>query len=638
MRNYGLTNVAPYASAPTLGVTGDTYWDTGDGSLYVSDGLKWVAPGMTWRGAWQHDAAYAKDDVVGYQGQSWAASVPIPAPTAFDLAAYAQIAFEADSLALADGAEVLAWTNAGSGGSGLNATGSAGAVPTFVSNQANGKPVLRFPAGSKTLTIPNVAYTTSLNIIAVTRHAAPSSYPMVVSDGTMELRCNGGSLMPEWSCGTFYMTGSTPIVQNTWHIFGGVFGGSTGTGFFDATAFGTATGTVGGATKNFAIGQRYGQAGIYAFVGDLAAAVIVTTPLTVANRQGIEGYFAWKYGLVANLPTGHPYKTEPPLTVYEPGVDSRWQLLAAKGDPGATGATGATGAQGTTGATGAQGPKGDTGATGATGPQGPQGDVGPQGVPGSTGATGPTGPGLAAGGTTGQTLRKTTATDYDTEWTTPPTSLPPSGAAGGDLAGSSYPAPIIATSAVSRSKIAADAWLSPVPVGGDVGKVLTVASGPTLVYQTPAAGSSPIAARVTRNTVLSVASSTAVYPDWDTVAADTGGFWSSGAPTLFTIPSDGLYFVGAFCDFGSGTLTNGYRAVRIEETPAGNIVANTTIPNGTWNGTTWVVQAGALTVSVIYSCTAGMTLRVRLFQSSGTACNLTSGTTNRPAFWIMKVG
>ena len=55
------------------------------------------------------------------------------------------------------------------------------------------------------------------------------------------------------------------------------------------------------------------------------------------------------------------------------------------------------------------GPQGIQGATGATGPQGPTGE---------TGATGPAGPGVAAGGTTGQYLRKKSNTDYDTEWVT----------------------------------------------------------------------------------------------------------------------------------------------------------------------------------------------------------------------------
>lgn len=31
------------------------------------------------------------------------------------------------------------------------------------------------------------------------------------------------------------------------------------------------------------------------------------------QRQQIEGYLAWKWGLVSNLPAGHPYKTAPPF-------------------------------------------------------------------------------------------------------------------------------------------------------------------------------------------------------------------------------------------------------------------------------------------------------------------------------------
>jgi hypothetical protein len=53
---------------------------------------------------------------------------------------------------------------------------------------------------------------------------------------------------------------------------------------------------------------------------------------------------------------------------------------------------------------GTPGPAGPTGATGATG---------------ATGSTGATGPGVAAGGTTGQVLTKTSSTDYATNWQTP---------------------------------------------------------------------------------------------------------------------------------------------------------------------------------------------------------------------------
>lgn len=41
-RAYGITNAAPYASAPAVGAAGDTYWDSTQKVLYVSDGTSWV--------------------------------------------------------------------------------------------------------------------------------------------------------------------------------------------------------------------------------------------------------------------------------------------------------------------------------------------------------------------------------------------------------------------------------------------------------------------------------------------------------------------------------------------------------------------------------------------------------------------
>lgn len=46
------------------------------------------------------------------------------------------------------------------------------------------------------------------------------------------------------------------------------------------------------------------------------AETVILSDVTLATRQKLEGYLAWKWGLVANLPSNHPYKLRPPA----PGV------------------------------------------------------------------------------------------------------------------------------------------------------------------------------------------------------------------------------------------------------------------------------------------------------------------------------
>jgi len=155
-----------------------------------------------------------------------------------------------------------------------------------------------------------------------------------------------------------------------------------------------------------------------------------------------------------------PYAPAPPL---DGSSSPAWQgPPGPPGPQGPEGPPGATGAQGPTGLTGATGPQGATGAQGVAGPPGgapnwrgawsagatyaandavsylgssyyapsavsagvtppaaPWQVIAQKGDPGATGSQGPTGAtgaGVPAGGTTGQILGKTSATDYATAW------------------------------------------------------------------------------------------------------------------------------------------------------------------------------------------------------------------------------
>jgi hypothetical protein len=44
----------------------------------------------------------------------------------------------------------------------------------------------------------------------------------------------------------------------------------------------------------------------------VAEVIVYSTTPTATQRQQIEGYLAWKWGLVASLPASHPYKNYPP--------------------------------------------------------------------------------------------------------------------------------------------------------------------------------------------------------------------------------------------------------------------------------------------------------------------------------------
>jgi hypothetical protein len=52
------------------------------------------------------------------------------------------------------------------------------------------------------------------------------------------------------------------------------------------------------------------------FVGNIQEVLLYTGPITTGQQQQVEGYLAWKWGLQANLPASHPYKTITPSPLF----------------------------------------------------------------------------------------------------------------------------------------------------------------------------------------------------------------------------------------------------------------------------------------------------------------------------------
>jgi hypothetical protein len=54
------------------------------------------------------------------------------------------------------------------------------------------------------------------------------------------------------------------------------------------------------------------SAGVETMIGDIAYLIVFAGAPSLADTQKLEGWAAWKYGLQANLPGGHPYKSAAP--------------------------------------------------------------------------------------------------------------------------------------------------------------------------------------------------------------------------------------------------------------------------------------------------------------------------------------
>jgi hypothetical protein len=116
----------------------------------------------------------------------------------------------------------------------------------------------------------------------------------------------------KWGTGTIALT---PILQNTNYIGGFTYGNGPTNGIFNVYVNGTITGSSPATVSFSGTGSTnlgVGSGNTFYWQGSVSELISYTSTLTAAQRQQVEGYLAWKWGLQTSLPQTHPWKLFPP--------------------------------------------------------------------------------------------------------------------------------------------------------------------------------------------------------------------------------------------------------------------------------------------------------------------------------------
>ena len=241
--------------------------------------------------------------------------------------------YKADAITgLSDGDPVSTWSDESA--SGWDATASSTDRPTYKTSILNGLPVVRFNGTDHYLALGavdasrNVSGSTIYAVLQTdvtaatfrcwwfTGIAGSTSSARTLANLSSVARIGGRTLDSD-SFASVSVTTNVPV--SSWVLHGGVFDNANGTmaQFVQASANGTASLGSSGTTSNTAssavmIGTNGNASSTAFFDGDIAEIVFAHQALGTTDREKLEGYLAHKWGLTANLPSSHPYKSIAP--------------------------------------------------------------------------------------------------------------------------------------------------------------------------------------------------------------------------------------------------------------------------------------------------------------------------------------
>jgi hypothetical protein len=229
------------------------------------------------------------------------------------------------------GSYVTAWTD--KSGAGNDSTGVLGDV-TYSTNSQNGKNTLLFSTGMISGAFGSVYTGSEMTYMFVgSLSSTNSEFATIMSIGLLNTpdysnqECmnvlgraqNSSDLVSYRNLPPYTATTISPGGYDVYVMVAVVVNGTTQTVYLNGTQvdqvtysytpnFNLEAWTIGNSARDDSLNTQY-----TAFSGRYAESVMYEAALNTSDRQSMEGYLAWKWGLQGNLPDGHPYKNTAPI-------------------------------------------------------------------------------------------------------------------------------------------------------------------------------------------------------------------------------------------------------------------------------------------------------------------------------------
>jgi hypothetical protein len=248
-------------------------------------------------------------------------------------------AADTGTITFSSGSNISGWAD--KSGRGCNASTING-TPTLVSNSLNGNPGVFFNGGANMRgSASNTGTVLTGFLVANVSNTTPGSTRIVslgqIGTGDWQSLERTGlfarrSTSQLMTLRNLADLGFADISFNTGLLATSVYTGSSNTFYVNGTAGTSAASSGSFGYSAYGIGKDPGNDTNF-YIGSVYEVLIYNTSISTVDRQTIEGYLTWKWGLQSFLPAGHPYAlVSPPVTISNVGTfstDTNFNLTVA---------------------------------------------------------------------------------------------------------------------------------------------------------------------------------------------------------------------------------------------------------------------------------------------------------------------